>query len=1025
MLSPPQDAIRVIGDQPYGFNDSTSGFPTPDGTTIKLFIDAVESLIAVVEEEGISGWEFRVRHAVGGTSNFYKIQSFEKPPVLLPALNPGFINLVSKKRFGVDMNVTSPISWDTPLAAQGAAFQDIQVEFVRNEVEDLPEFDGRFFVKVLADSTIKKAIIGQEITGSTEYTITDAARSQYINPEAAYPTGVNQWPVPGDAPHFFGQYDPLNDDILDYISIEQMSVIDQNKKQHAVHDNMDSSAAAGGETYWDWAGNTSFTPSTSSGWFIDKIEAFRPWKITGTQGWKYGDGFPALTHPNYAGPHRDDKYETNPAGSFSAKGEFMKAAQMNGNGYPKQLKLVGTNTHSNPLGPDRYLNQEDLKAPLDINGYSMVRVRDTYEYGGIIPSKGIDKIADGGDDIIHLSYAGTGVNETLAPLTSVSDLKTDFDQAAWASTYVDDLSFITTITQTGTLWRWKEDPDGIIHRTTGYNPGMVGLTQKEWNNNTRDKKDNALGISLYNYTQFQDYIVPYQKHFKGLFGGKIGDVNRLHFVSAGRPDKWYHGLGAVVLYGLAQLPTAEITAAADDIFNITGPHNETSGGWGGNVGAHYKYPSFTKEWGKARSRRRRYMFSAAPFIGADGEVIDNTISVSTLGNVPGSGNYLPTNDPELPSHFADATKTPLNLLTTPPKPSTDAPGIRPDGVYSGYGSVPSIKTVTGAGVESEIPGSCTFEIVIPYIETDDSDTFTTTNPAIWETEPKEDLDLDLYYEVGQIYPTKLDKTTMEQFTGPIREYDPLISGRNFNTKVTCFQKTLSGGISKISLDSGAVDVSGASIPGSDDIRVVSHESPMSNSYCTDGVSTTEATCLAPNIWYDGNLLSDRHVWLEDVNGTPLVGDDLTLLAYPTQAVPSEGDFLVFTREDGGTTESTVSSQAQITGPTLDPVTGAQLGAVLHNAYELDIDAHNYEVSLPWYNCYSFGNGVESNRIRDDYNQVFIDKGAKVSTVLEEPYLEDRRSSGLIYSGIYNSISCLLYTSPSPRDRTRSRMPSSA
>ena len=27
--------------------------------------------------------------------------------------------------------------------------------------------------------------------------------------------------------------------------------------------------------------------------------------------------------------------------------------------------------------------------------------------------------------------------------------------------------------------------------------------------------------------------------------------------------------------------------------------------------------------------------------------------------------------------------------------------------------------------------------------------------------------------------------------------------------------------------------------------------------------------------------------------------------------------------------------------------------------------------------------------------------------------------------IVNSISCLLYTSPSPRDRTRSRMPSSA
>ena len=52
----------------------------------------------------------------------------------------------------------------------------------------------------------------------------------------------------------------------------------------------------------------------------------------------------------------------------------------------------------------------------------------------------------------------------------------------------------------------------------------------------------------------------------------------------------------------------------------------------------------------------------------------------------------------------------------------------------------------------------------------------------------------------------------------------------------------------------------------------------------------------------------------------------------------------------------------------------------------------------------FGNGVESNRIRDDYNQVIVDKGPKVSTTLDEPYAEEHKASGLIYSGIYNSAS---------------------
>ena len=61
-------------------------------------------------------------------------------------------------------------------------------------------------------------------------------------------------------------------------------------------------------------------------------------------------------------------------------------------------------------------------------------------------------------------------------------------------------------------------------------------------------------------------------------------------------------------------------------------------------------------------------------------------------------------------------------------------------------------------------------------------------------------------------------------------------------------------------------------------------------------------------------------------------------------------------------------------------------------------------SLNYYNCFSFANGVESNRIRDDFNAATIDKGPKVSTVLAEQYREEHRKSGLIYSGIYNSTS---------------------
>ena len=71
---------------------------------------------------------------------------------------------------------------------------------------------------------------------------------------------------------------------------------------------------------------------------------------------------------------------------------------------------------------------------------------------------------------------------------------------------------------------------------------------------------------------------------------------------------------------------------------------------------------------------------------------------------------------------------------------------------------------------------------------------------------------------------------------------------------------------------------------------------------------------------------------------------------------------------------------------------------------LDISSHGQTLSLDWFNCYSFGNGVESNRLRDDFNQVTIDKGAIASSTIDFDYKEENRKNGLIYSGIYNSTS---------------------
>jgi len=70
----------------------------------------------------------------------------------------------------------------------------------------------------------------------------------------------------------------------------------------------------------------------------------------------------------------------------------------------------------------------------------------------------------------------------------------------------------------------------------------------------------------------------------------------------------------------------------------------------------------------------------------------------------------------------------------------------------------------------------------------------------------------------------------------------------------------------------------------------------------------------------------------------------------------------------------------------------------------DIKDHGTTQDLKYSNCYSFENGVESNRIKDVFNKPTVGKGIVASTTLDEVYKQDNRVSGLIFSGIYNSTS---------------------
>ena len=103
-----------------------------------------------------------------------------------------------------------------------------------------------------------------------------------------------------------------------------------------------------------------------------------------------------------------------------------------------------------------------------------------------------------------------------------------------------------------------------------------------------------------------------------------------------------------------------------------------------------------------------------------------------------------------------------------------------------------------------------------------------------------------------------------------------------------------------------------------------------------------------------------------------------------------GDFFKITRPDGSIVFIDILSNVGVDGTT-----------GIGNMFRLSTNSHNYKYILNWHNCYSFGNGVESNRVRDTFNKPFLLPGVRVSAKFED-YKEEHKKSGLIFSGIYSS-----------------------
>ena len=213
-----------------------------------------------------------------------------------------------------------------------------------------------------------------------------------------------------------------------------------------------------------------------------------------------------------------------------------------------------------------------------------------------------------------------------------------------------------------------------------------------------------------------------------------------------------------------------------------------------------------------------------------------------------------------------------------------------------------------------------------------------TSPAIFETEAKEEVDLNIYFEASDAIPVKLRNSLSSNPDSKEKGYLLAPVG----SKVTCTK------------------------PGSDPTA-------------WDTINIT-----SPNIPQNYDLFLRVVSW--NGNEVTLSNPGLNFGTTGFQQSDYLNHVLRFTKEDGSYTEATI------------------IGVNSSNSFVVFPNVYKNKHGLGYYNCFSFGNGVESNRIRDDFNQTFIQNGVRASAVLEQPYEEEHRKYGLIYSGLYNSTS---------------------
>ena len=227
--------------------------------------------------------------------------------------------------------------------------------------------------------------------------------------------------------------------------------------------------------------------------------------------------------------------------------------------------------------------------------------------------------------------------------------------------------------------------------------------------------------------------------------------------------------------------------------------------------------------------------------------------------------------------------------------------------------------------DEKLPNSSELQILVPV---SNGDTFSSSNPAVFEVLPKERADLNLFHETPS--------TALVIKTGMFIQADIL-------------------------------DPNGAVESGVFDANV--QIQTITNSLLVSGFKLQDSSPFGKQ---------NKHIF---------AGSTVT----------------IFTKDTNGTIQH--KQKLKIIDDVIAPGAIRSSGTAGGDGPITEtLQVFYYKIPLEFFNCYTYGNGVESNRIRDDFNAPQIDLGPRVSTTFEDIYQEETLGSGIIYSGILNSKS---------------------